>query len=82
MTWSTHLLGFLLILGCGNAVIITIPSTITLNTATTIDFVGQTGDPAEWILVNVFVNDTFQIGGTFSGSGSTTMTFIRQGWVS
>ncbi|KAE9406750.1 hypothetical protein BT96DRAFT_207020 [Gymnopus androsaceus JB14] len=42
-------------------------------------FVAQTGDPAEWILVNVFFNGTAQIGGTFSGSGSTTKSFTLGG---
>ncbi|KAE9391482.1 hypothetical protein BT96DRAFT_1024059 [Gymnopus androsaceus JB14] len=79
MSWWIHLLGFLLVLEFANAVVITIPNTITLNTVTTIDFTGESSDPAQWILVNVFPNGTVQIGGTFSGSGTTTMTFQRPG---
>lgn len=75
-------LGFLFVLGFGNALVIILPNTITLGTVTTIDFVGSTGDPAEWILVNVYENGTTQIGSsTFSGSGSTTMTFQLEGQV-
>ncbi|KAJ3751868.1 hypothetical protein EV360DRAFT_89282 [Lentinula raphanica] len=58
-----------------NALVITIPDVIVLKSTTTINFVTGSNDPSQWILRNVYANGTTQIGGTLSGTGSTTFTF-------
>ncbi|KAJ3825834.1 hypothetical protein F5878DRAFT_29744 [Lentinula raphanica] len=62
-----------------NALVITMPDIVGLKTTTTINYVTESDDPSNWILRNVFANGTTQIGGTLSGSGSTTFAFQMTG---
>ncbi|KAJ3770411.1 hypothetical protein FB446DRAFT_705475 [Lentinula raphanica] len=55
------------------------PDIVGLKTTTTINYVTESDDPINWILRNVFANGTTQIGGTLSGSGSTTFAFQMTG---
>ncbi|KAJ3751870.1 hypothetical protein EV360DRAFT_75838 [Lentinula raphanica] len=55
------------------------PDIVGLKTTTTINYVTESDDPSNWILRNVFANGTTQIGGTLSGSGSTTFAFQMTG---
>ncbi|KAJ3976080.1 hypothetical protein EV361DRAFT_945562 [Lentinula raphanica] len=53
------------------------PDIVGLKTTTTINYVTESDDPSNWILRNVFANGTTQIGGTLSGSGSTTPHLLQ-----
>ncbi|KAJ3930746.1 MAG: hypothetical protein NXY57DRAFT_1010631 [Lentinula lateritia] len=76
MLWCFQLSLYFLL---GNALTITLPNIVVLETPTTINFVTGTTDPSQWILRNVYANGTTQIGGTLSGTGSTSFTFVVAG---
>ncbi|KAJ3725698.1 hypothetical protein DFJ43DRAFT_1088921 [Lentinula guzmanii] len=58
-----------------NTLVITLPDVVVLKSTTTINFVTGSSDPSQWILRNVYANGTTQIGGTLSGTSSTTFAF-------
>ncbi|KAJ4480181.1 hypothetical protein J3R30DRAFT_3875695 [Lentinula aciculospora] len=62
-----------------NALLITLPDTVVLKASTTINYVTESSDPSQWILRNVYGNGTTQIGGTLSGTSSTSFTFTVTG---
>ncbi|KIK70049.1 hypothetical protein GYMLUDRAFT_538715 [Collybiopsis luxurians FD-317 M1] len=76
---SLALILSLLLLRPTNGLQFTLDNTIILGQATTINYVTESGDPAEWILRNVYPNGTTQIGGILSGTGSVGYTFVHTG---
>ncbi|KAJ3991551.1 hypothetical protein F5050DRAFT_1155638 [Lentinula boryana] len=73
MLWCFQLLALHLVLV--NTLVITLPDVVVLKSTTTINFVTGSSDPSQWILRNVYANGTTQIGGTLSGTSSTTFAF-------